>query len=131
METYLFQASYLHAITRQLFVAAGTPRLIADAVAEILVKANLAGHDSHGMLRVPAYLRSIAAKDLDPAAEPTLIRETNNLLLVDGRSGFGHYTARQGMAWAIDKAMQSEVCCVSFVNTGHIGRLGEYAEQAA
>jgi LDH2 family malate/lactate/ureidoglycolate dehydrogenase len=112
-------------------MAAGAPRPIADEVTEILVKANLAGHDSHGVLRVPAYLRSIAAHDLDPAAKPAIIRESTNLLLVDGQSGFGHYTARQAMAWAIDKARQAEVCCVSFINTGHIGRLGEYAEQAA
>ncbi len=131
METYHFQASYLHAITRQLFMAAGTPRHIADEVAEILVKANLAGHDSHGVLRVPAYLRSIAANDLNPAAEPAITRETTNLLFVDSQNGFGHYAARQAMEWAIHKARQAEVCCVSFVNTGHIGRLGEYAEQAA
>jgi LDH2 family malate/lactate/ureidoglycolate dehydrogenase len=131
METHCFQASYLHAITRQLFMAAGAPRDIADEVAEILVKANLTGHDSHGVLRVPAYLRGIAANNLDPAAKPAILRETPNLLFVDGQNGFGHYTAKQAMAWAIEKARQTEVCCVSFINTGHIGRLGEYAEQAA
>ena len=56
-KTHLFHAPYLHAIARTLFVAAGTSRHIADDVAEILVKAHLAGHDSHGVLRIPAYLR--------------------------------------------------------------------------
>ena len=58
--THRLQADHLHAITRRLFLAAGTPRHIADNVAEILVNANLAGHDSHGVLRIPAYLERIS-----------------------------------------------------------------------
>ena len=129
--TSRFQASYLHAITRRLFIAAGTPHHIADDVAEILVKANLAGHDSHGVLRIPAYLHSISESGLDPAAEPKVIKETANTLLIDGQNGFGHHTARTAMNLAIEKAKQADVCGVSFVHTGHIGRLGEYAEAAA
>ena len=52
-ETHNFQASHLHSITRRIFVAVGATRHIADDVAEILVNANLAGHDSHGVLRIP------------------------------------------------------------------------------
>ncbi len=112
-------------------MAARAPRHIADTVAEILVNANLAGHDSHGVLRVPAYLQRIADGRIDPAAEPERVRETAGTLIVDGRHGFGHYTARRAMEWAIDKARQADVCCASLRRTGHIGRLGEYAEQAA
>ena len=126
-----FQASYLHAITRQLFMAAGAPRHIAADVAEILVKANLAGHDSHGVLRIPAYLKGISEGRIVPTAEPEVLKETTNTLLLDGGYGFGHYTARRGVQLAIEKAKQSNICCVSFVRTGHIGRLGEYAETAA
>lgn len=129
--THCFQASYLHAITRKLFIAAGTPLHIADDVAEILVNANLAGHDSHGVLRIPAYLKAISEERIVPTAEPEVLKETTNTLLIDGQHGFGHYTAREAMSLAIEKAQQANICCVSFVNTGHIGRLGEYAEMAA
>jgi LDH2 family malate/lactate/ureidoglycolate dehydrogenase len=125
------QASYLHAIARRLLVAAGAPRHIAEDVAEILVNANLVGHDSHGVLRIPWYLQSISDGRLDPAAEPQVTHETRNTLRVDGQNGFGHYTARRGMALAIEKAKQADMGGVSFVRTGHIGRLGEYAEAAA
>ena len=66
-----------------------------------------------------------------PAAEPTFINETANTLRVDGGNGFGHYTARKAMARAIEKTKEADVCSVSLVRTGHIGRLGEYAEAAA
>jgi LDH2 family malate/lactate/ureidoglycolate dehydrogenase len=114
-----------------VFVAAGTPRHIADDVAEILVNANLAGHDSHGVLRIPAYLRSIEDGRIDPDAEPSVLKETVNTLSLDGKHGFGHYTARRGMQRVIEKAKATDVCSVSLTNIGHIGRLGEYAEAAA
>ena len=58
-KTHLLHAPHLHAISRNIFVAAGVSRHIAEDVSEILINANLAGHDSHGVLRIPAYLRSI------------------------------------------------------------------------
>jgi uncharacterized oxidoreductase len=120
-----------HSLTRRLFSAAGTPGHIADTVAETLVNANLAGHDSHGVLRIPAYLRMIEQGQIDPAAEPELVQETTGTLRIDGQKGFGHYTARQAMQQAIAKAKRADLCAVSFVRIGHIGRLGEYAEAAA
>lgn len=131
LEHHRFAAGHLHSIARRLFAAAGTPRHIADDVAEILVNSNLAGHDSHGVLRIPAYLKRIVDGRIDPAAEPQRLRETACTLFVDGRNGFGHYTARKAMGWAIEKARQADVCCASLSRTGHIGRLGEYVEQAA
>jgi uncharacterized oxidoreductase len=131
IEIELFQAPYLHSLTRRLFVAAGAAPAIADEVAMILVNANLAGHDSHGVLRVPAYLRQIEAGQLRPAAEPQVVREGPNTLLIDGAGGFGHYTAQRAMTLAREKAKAENVCCVSFTQVGHIGRLGEYAEMAA
>src|SRR5438445_13534265 len=102
--TTRFEAGYLLSLARQLFIAAGTPHHIADAVAEILVNANLAGHDSHGVLRVSAYLRSIEQGGIHPSAEPEVVKETSGTLLIDGQNGFGHYTARQAMQRAIEKA---------------------------
>jgi LDH2 family malate/lactate/ureidoglycolate dehydrogenase len=100
-------------------------------VAGILVNANLAGHDSHGVLRIPEYLRLVERGTVRVDAEPTVLEETASTLLLDGNDNFGHYTARLAMARAIEKARRSAICCVNLVRTGHIGRLGEYAEQAA
>jgi LDH2 family malate/lactate/ureidoglycolate dehydrogenase len=131
LTTHRFRASYLHSITRRIFSAAGAPRPIADVVAGILVNANLAGHDSHGVLRIPEYLGLIERGRLRADAEPTVLSETASTLLLDGNNGFGHNSARLAMARAIEKARRSAICCVNLVRPGHIGRLGEYAEQAA
>jgi uncharacterized oxidoreductase len=130
-EARRFSAGRLQSIARQIFVAAGAPRHIADAVAGILVNADLTGYDSHGVLRIPEYLRAIEAGSLDPGAEPAVVKETTQIVLLDGRQGFGHYAARVAMQKAVGKARQGEIGGVSLVRAGHLGRLGEYAEQAA
>ncbi len=126
-----FHAPHLHAIARAIFVGAGTPRHIADDVAEILIKAHLAGHDSHGVLRIPTYIRRIEEGTIKPNAEPEVVAETDNTLRIEGSGGFGHYASRLAIRKAIVKAKKAVTCCVNIVNTGHIGRLGEYAEDAA
>ncbi|MGH7186856.1 MAG: Ldh family oxidoreductase, partial [Pseudomonadota bacterium] len=126
-----FSVDTLTDVTRRIAAAMGTPPPIAAAVAEMLVGANLAGHDSHGVLRIPADLQSIEAGEIVPAAEPVILRETPGTLTIDGRSGFGHYTARWVMARLLEKARHADICCANLINHTHIGRLGEYAEQAA
>ena len=58
-DTLLIKAEPLESLAAGIFVAAGTPQDLADHVARHLVKANLSGHDSHGVIRIPSYVRSI------------------------------------------------------------------------
>lgn len=131
MKRHVLEATQLQAFTRNVFIAAGTPQHIAENVAEILIKANLAGHDSHGVLRIPSYLEGIESGGIVPAAEPMVLRETDNTLHVDGQRGFGHYTARWAIRRVIEKAKQTRNGFATLTRTGHIGRVGEYAEEAA
>ncbi|MBI2942109.1 MAG: Ldh family oxidoreductase [Chloroflexi bacterium] len=116
---------------RVIFEAAGTPSDIAATVADILVESNLVGHDSHGILRVPAYVAQIKAGGLIPDARPTLIEQTACTALMSGRRGFGHYAAHVATGIAVEKARREKVSLVGIVECNHIGRLGEYATQAA
>jgi uncharacterized oxidoreductase len=121
----------LHAYACAIFVAAGAPDAVAGRVAASLVLANQSGHDSHGAIRIPQYIRDIQTGQLDPGAEPVVTRQTPAYTLVDGRWTFGHETARFAMAEAARRARDTGVALVSTIRTNHIGRLGEWAEQAA
>jgi LDH2 family malate/lactate/ureidoglycolate dehydrogenase len=68
---------------------------------------------------------------MDPAAEPSVVRETETTVIYDGNNGSGLYTAKKAMELAIEKAKQADLCRVSFVRAHHIGRLGTWAEMAA
>ncbi len=131
MTDHRFRAEYLHDVTRRILMAVGTPERIAADVADVLVNANLTGHDSHGVLRIPSYLASIEKSEIVPDAEPAVLRETASTMLIDGRHAFGHHVARWAMRRALEKSEHAGVCCVSLTRLTHIGRLGEYAEQAA
>src|SRR5215210_4406143 len=124
-------AAELRTVTEKIFTAAGAPADLATEMADALVGANLAGHDSHGVIRIPAYLKMIAEGRLDPKARPEIIRETATTALVDGKWTFGHVAAKYGTSVAIKKAKEHGTAAVSIVRCNHIGRLGQWAAQAS
>ncbi len=129
--THRISADDLSAFVKRLFLAADTPDDIAECAARILVNADLAGHPSHGVLRIPDYLRQIEAGGMDTSARPEITRESPGTASVDARRGWGHHAAHWSMDLAIRKARDTGMAGVSLDNCNHIGRLGEYAEQAA
>src|SRR5438874_1596627 len=68
---------------RRVFVAAGVPEADAATVARSLVDANLCGHDSHGVIRVPQYVGFVREKKLVPGAGLIILRETPALIAAD------------------------------------------------
>ena len=92
----------------------------AKQVAARLVGANLAGHDSHGVGMIPAYVDGILAGQLDPLADIELVQDKGPFLLVDGHRGFGHIIAEQAMALAIDRAHSSHFAVLSLRNSFHL-----------
>ena len=118
-------------ITAQILAAAGARADYAAIVAEHLVNANLAGHDSHGVIRTPHYVRSIEKGDLKPTAAPEIVAETASMAQVCGNWTFGQVIAKGATEIAIDKARAQGIGLVSMYHEGHTGRLGTYAEMGA
>ncbi len=124
-------ADPLRIFAESLFLAAGTPPDIAKRVAEIVIRADLSGHPSHGMFRVIGYMSALERGHLVAAARPKILDEKPGAASVDAKRGWGHYAAQWSMGLAIKKAKETGIACVSLRNYSHIGRLGEYVEQAA
>ena len=118
----------LEAMTAGIFEAAGTPADLAAEVARHLVSANLAGHDSHGVIRIPAYLQQIESGRLAADGRPVVVHETAATAIVDANRGFGQVGAAHALQVAIGKASSAGAGVVSIRRCGHIGRLGHYAE---
>jgi uncharacterized oxidoreductase len=114
-----------------LLAAGGLAQDEAALVARSLVGANLRGHDSHGVMRVPYYVDQVAKGELKPGARLSILKEDHALLMADGGWGFGQVLARELTARLIAKARDGAVCVGTLIHSGHIGRLGEYCEQAA
>ena len=126
-----FSADELRAIATKIFRAAGTEEEPTRILVDHLVDANLAGHDSHGVLRIPYYVNAIAKGRVKPNSRPEIIRETPVSALIDGKSTFGQVSARFGTEVAIRKAKDIGVAVAGVVHCTHIGRLGTYASLAS
>jgi uncharacterized oxidoreductase len=123
--------SALRRITEAIVVALGTPPDLAKVVRDTLVGANLAGHDSHGVMRLPWYARFIRRGQIVPAARPQVVARHGATARVDGALGWGPPTARLAAQTAIELATQHGVGAVTAINCNHIGRVGEYVELIA
>jgi len=117
----------LHRITYDIFKALDAPDDNADLVARLLVKANLVGHDSHGIIRIPSYVERIKKKALDPRAGIKVIRENGATMLVDGCWGFGQVAAWRTMEKTVENARGNGTCISALFNCNHIGRLADYS----
>lgn len=123
--------SALKEFARQLLAAGGATATEAEVVADSLVQANLRGHDSHGVMRIPFYVGRVKAGGLHPGAQLKVVHETPSALVCDGGWGFGQTLCRDLTQRLMDKAAATGVATGTLRQSAHIGRLGEYAEIAA
>lgn len=121
----------LREFAQNLFRAGGADEEESQIVADSLVGANLRGHDSHGVMRIPFYLARVKEGALNSGARLTIEREAASAIVADGGWGFGQVISRELMRRLIDKAAQTGIACGTLRRSAHIGRLGEYAEMAA
>ncbi len=121
----------LRQITQAIIEAVGTPPPAAQAVCESLVGANLMGHDSHGVIRLPQYVDLVRNGAVQPQATPNLVAQQGVTAQVDGAFGWGQPAARFAARTAIALAADHGASAVTIVNCNHIGRVGEYVETIA
>ncbi len=121
----------LEQICADTFERAGSSREEALRVARSLIGANLTGHDSHGVIRVPRYVDWVKSGDITPDQTIRLLVDLPSLAVVDGQYGFGQTVAPEAVRVGIAKCRTQGLSAVSLRDAGHIGRIGEWAEMAA
>lgn len=124
-------ADRLTEIARALLIAAGTPESEADTISGLSVAANLAGHDSHGIILIPTYIDRVKVGHIVPGAPWTITEESPTTTVVDGNWGFGYVVTKKAMELTIEKAEKQNVAACTVFRQGHIGRLAAYPLMAA
>jgi uncharacterized oxidoreductase len=127
----LVDAAKLTAFVADIFAALGSSREEAMRVGRCLVNANLTGHDSHGVARVPRY--AAWRRDGLIVADQTVKRVVDLpvLAILDGQFGFGQTIAPQAVSLGIEKCRAQGLSAIGLRHSGHVGRVGEWAEMAA
>jgi uncharacterized oxidoreductase len=103
----------------------------ARRIATYLATANLTGHDSHGVIGVPVYIRWKKMGSVVSNQTAEVVVDTPSLAVIDGKFGYGQTVTPQAVRIGIEKCRKAGLAAVALRNAGHIGRVGHWAEMAA
>src|SRR6516162_4716122 len=120
-------AAALATFIKRAFEAAGLRSEDADVVANLMVEADLRGSDTHGVIRLPLYLRRLKAGGIKAHPDIRIVRERPAAALVDGDNGIGHLVMRFAAMTAIEKAKGAGVAWVGARMSTHAGPAALYA----
>lgn len=113
-----------------IFSACGMREIDARLIAHTLVKADLRGIHSHGVLRVPEYVVKLTRGGVDPRGAPRLISAEVGALVVDGGNAMGQIAAEFAMTTAIERARTNKVAVAAVNRSNHCGALDYWVLKA-
>jgi L-2-hydroxycarboxylate dehydrogenase (NAD+) len=120
-------APRLAAFVTRALVAAGLPEGDAKTVAELMLEADLRGSDTHGVIRLPLYVRRIRAGGVNAKPNIRVVGERASAALIDGDNGMGHLVMRAAAQLAIEKAKATGIGWVGARMSNHAGPAALYA----
>jgi LDH2 family malate/lactate/ureidoglycolate dehydrogenase len=124
-------ATALRDWARALLGTAGLEDRAAADVAEVLVEADLLGHDTHGLALLAGYLDEIAAGRMTRSGTHAVIAERTVVATWDGRRLPGPALVRRALEWAMPRAREHGCATVSIRRSHHIACLAAYLEAPA
>ena len=126
----IISADVLKAWVRDVFLHEGLSEKDAELVGDALVSADLRGVESHGVMRVPVYVRRLRQGLINGRPAVRVVREQGAAVLMDGDNGMGQVVGAAAMEEAIRRARQYGVGVVGCRNSNHFGMAAYFAMQA-
>jgi LDH2 family malate/lactate/ureidoglycolate dehydrogenase len=123
--------AHLRAFGSQVLGTLGVPEADAALVADSLVQADLWGHQSHGLLRLPWYVARLRTGAMAARTQPQVVSDTGPLVALDGRDGVGQVLAERARQLAVDRAREHGVGVVGVRNSNHFGTAMYFTRRAA
>ena len=130
-ETKIVEHEVLTEFVSELFEKAGMNSTDAAFHAQALVDTNLWGVDSHGVLRVPIYVKRMLAGSVNVRPQINRLRGSLGLEVLDGDDGPGFIVGRDAMLRAVELAEQFNIAAVGAIRSNHFGATAIYTRLAA
>lgn len=127
----LIEAARLRTMAVAILAGNGVPEEAAGDQADLLLEAELCGHPSHGLLRLPRVVERIQRGLTDPKTTGTGTWHGRALLKVDGEQGLGPSVALAAIARISERARETGVATAAVANANHLGMLSFYVERIA
>lgn len=109
----------------------GTADDDAAFMAGVIVASDLSGHESHGLRRLPEYVRRWREGAAVPSARPVVEVDHGSVVRLDGRHGFGHVVVRDATDLAVERAGRHGIAAVAVRRSEAAGRFADFCERAA
>jgi LDH2 family malate/lactate/ureidoglycolate dehydrogenase len=123
-------AAELTALVTDIFTRCDMNGADANLLADSLVMADLTGVHSHGVLRVPEYVRKLTVGGVNPQGRPYIARDNGACLIVDGDNSMGQIGALFAMEQALARAQTTGIAAVAVRGSNHCGAMAYYALRA-
>ena len=126
-----FAATDLAGFATEVLVAEGVPAGDAALLADTLVTAELWGHASHGMLRLPWYVARLRSGAMERVTAPRVVSDVGALVVLDGNHGIGQVLTQHAAELGIERARAHGISGVAVRSSGHFGTAAYFTRQAA
>ena len=123
-------ANELSNLVKTIFAHCGMNESDAELLADSLVFADLRGVHSHGVLRVPEYVKKLTHDGVNPRGRPKVVRDSGACLVVDGDNSMGQIGTRFAMQKVIERATTTGIAAAAIRGSNHCGALAYFAVQA-
>ena len=108
----------------------GLNNLNSKTVAELIVRADVRGVWSHGIVRLPVYIKRIEKKSAKINPSIKFKKITNNIFHLSGDNGLGYIAASVGIKKCVSLAKKNGIGLVGINESNHFGMAANYLEVA-
>jgi LDH2 family malate/lactate/ureidoglycolate dehydrogenase len=92
--------------------------------------ADVRGVHSHGVMRVPEYVRKLRYDGVNPTGTPRVVRDAGAALVIDGDNAMGQIACHFAMSRAIERGRSTGVALAAVRGSNHCGALFYFAMMA-
>jgi len=116
------------AVASEAFRAHGISEADAATTAQVLVSADARGKHSHGLLRLPRFVRGIEYGNVDPDGDIEVVHDAGAGATLSGGSRLGPVVAAEAVGDAMARADEHGIGAVGVHDSNHLGMLGYYTD---
>ena len=121
----------IYNLAKKVMLANGCDTANAEALADIICRAERDGSHSHGLFRVPGYVKALRSGKVDGKAKPTMKHLTPAVIQVDGHGCFAPLAQAVGLPALADATTQIGIAALSLVGVHHFAALWPETEYLA
>lgn len=129
--SHVVDAKSLTEFGSAVLTAVGVPAADAYLLADSLVTAELWGHSSHGMLRLPWYIARLRSGAMEAATQEKIVTDSGSVVVMDGRHGIGQVLTDRAVDLGVDRAKEHGISGVAVRNSNHFGTAAYFTRKAA